>query len=88
MKVSKNIYYRFENDIEEGVLYIFNYSKQEIVKSNYFSYIILDLINNNKSKSEIVDFLKNIYEEYSENELKDFVDNIIEYFKQYEFIEE
>lgn len=81
MEINKNIYYRFEPQINGGTLYIYNYSNQSIIKSNYFAYAILKKIDENESYSEIVQHLKDTFKSYTEEELINFYKQVIKYFQ-------
>ncbi|EGT5620491.1 hypothetical protein BUL45_15690, partial [Clostridium perfringens] len=82
MVVSKNIYYRFESEINNGTLYIFDIIKQKIIKSNYFSYLIISNIDKNKSYSEITAIISENFKDYSKNEIKGLLNQGIEYLKK------
>ncbi|AQW28463.1 MULTISPECIES: hypothetical protein [Clostridium] len=87
MVVSKNIYYRFESEINNGTLYIFDIIKQKIIKSNYFSYLIISNIDKNKSYSEIIAIISEVFKDYSKNEIEGLLNQGIEYLKKYEVLE-
>ncbi|WP_165974082.1 PqqD family peptide modification chaperone [Marinitoga lauensis] len=77
--INKNIYYRYESEIDDGIIYIYNYESKEIIKSNYITYLILQAIDENKDEDEIIKKLKKEYNDYTWTEIKNYFDTIIKY---------
>ncbi|MBM7836499.1 hypothetical protein [Clostridium sardiniense] len=79
MIINKNIFFRFEELIDNGTLYIYNYQTEEIIKSNELTYHILIFIEKNFKYADIIQNLNLIYEDVPIFELRTSVNQILDY---------
>lgn len=56
--INSYIHYRFEPNIDNGTLYIYNSKNRKIVKSNYTAYKILKLIDDGNSYEELMELFR------------------------------
>jgi histidyl-tRNA synthetase len=79
MIINHDIYYRYEREINNGTLYIYNMKTQKIVKSNYITYRILQLLEEDKNGKEVIDDICKEYENYTKEEVMSYVEQIVSY---------
>lgn len=67
MKIADNIYYRYEKNIDKGVVYIYNFETEILIKSQQLVYQVLNKIDEGViDEKEIVNSLKKFYKDYDE----------------------
>lgn len=79
MKIKSDIYYRFEEEVGEGTVYIYDYSKEIVVKSNQLTYEVLVQIDEGKDIEGIKEVLLSKYDEYSKENVTRVFNKIIEF---------
>lgn len=78
MKINPWIHYRFESQIEDGTLYIFNSETRQITKSNEVAYDILKLIDSGADYDKIVATISEIWDLENQSIVDQFLENIQE----------
>lgn len=78
LKLNPNILKRFEHNVEDGVLFLYNVKTKLLWKGNESSNYMIKLIDGNRSLKEIYKELQNIFDGYSYEELKNSLDSLIE----------
>lgn len=86
MRLSKKVFIRFEPEMNEGTVYIFNRQTEKIYKSEKIVYDVLKNIDE-RELGEIVQRVNNEYPEYSQEKIKKVVFEIIEKLKIMKVIE-
>ena len=86
MRLSKKVFIRFEPEMNEGTVYIFNRQTEKIYKSQKIVYDVLKNIDE-RELGEIVQRVNNEYPEYSQEKIKKVVFEIIEKLKIMKVIE-
>ena len=79
MKIADNIYYRYEKNIDNGILYIYNFDTELLIKSKNFTYQILRLIESKEDyemQTLIID-LQKMYPNIIEEELEQLITTTI-----------
>lgn len=77
IKLNKNILKRFEHNIDNGVLFLFDVQKEELWVGNDSSNDLIKLIDGQKTLKEIYTQLQPFFVEYEYDELKESFDAII-----------
>lgn len=77
VKLANNILKRFEHNIDNGVLFLYNVETEEIWIGNESSNDIIKLIDGKKSLKEIYSSLMSIFKEYEYLEVKESFDAIV-----------
>lgn len=85
MNISKNILFRYENNIEGGKLFIFDTKNYKVYKSGIVEYRVLKGIQQGMSLEDIIVMLKN---EYRLKNIDATVGKVIQIMKANGFIEE
>jgi hypothetical protein len=77
VKIGKNIVYRYESKIKNGLTFIFNIDTGKIVVSSKMAYDLLKFIENNDELQDIQHFSKENYN-ITSSELNNFLEILIE----------
>ncbi|XCP83851.1 hypothetical protein ABXS75_12310 [Roseburia hominis] len=88
MNISRNIYYRFEENIDNGTLYIYIYDEEVVIKSKEFTYRVLKGIDQGSSIEKIEESLELWYESYSKKQIKELIGQVIEFLESHNIIYE
>lgn len=86
VKLNKNILRRFEHNINDGVLFLFDVETEKLWIGNSSTNDLVKLIDGEKTLKEIYSKLQSVFEDFSYNELKESFDEIIDELIDKEFL--
>ena len=87
LKLGKYVLTRFEHNLNQGTLILFDTNSFDIWFGNAPTNDILKLINGKNTLANIYDTLLPLYEEYSENEVIESFNSVIEELLEKNFLE-
>ncbi len=85
-KLNKNMYYRFENNIDNGTFIIFDIENELVHGMTVNFKILVESINNNLSESEMITIFKYKYSELSKVEIEQSLKIMIKKLVQLNFL--
>lgn len=77
IKLTKNILKRYEHNMDNGVMFLFDVETEELWTGNSSSYDLIKLINGQRTLKEIYSTLVPIFEGYDYSELRESFDSLI-----------
>ena len=78
LQINKNILKRYEPNLNEGTVFLFNIESEEVWMGNAAADCILRLIDGTLTLQEIYDMLFPLFEDFSEEELTTSFNGIIQ----------
>lgn len=72
-----DIFMRYEPDIDEGILFVFNKTNGEIFEGDYYTYAVLRLIDGKKDEECIVSEVLAEFELQDSEDTRDSVKNLL-----------
>lgn len=87
VKLTKNILKRFEQEIDEGVLFLYNVETDELWTGNESSNDLIRLVNGERTLKDIYLLLMPLFEGYEYSVLKKSFDSIISDLINKDFLE-
>lgn len=87
IKLSKNTLKRFEHNIEDGVLFLFNVETEEVWLGNTSSNDLIRLIDGQRTLKEIYISLMPLFEGYKYDVVKESFNSIVSELKDKHFLE-
>ena len=77
LKLAPYVLKRFEQNIDDGLLFLYNVNTNETWTGNYSSFYLIKLINGQKKLNEIYNELVPFYEGYTYDEVKQSFDSLL-----------
>lgn len=78
MKISNNVFIRFEDQIAGGTLYIYDKRLDKVYKTNRVMYDLVLLLNEDTEYEKIKEKFSEKYSEFSEQEINNFLEKALE----------
>lgn len=85
-KLSKNIFIRYEQNIDDGTLFIYNFENEFLWTGNEDSYNIIKYIDNKSTIEDICIILSEIYENTILEDIQEGVISTIQEFTSNKFV--
>jgi hypothetical protein len=85
--LSENILKRYEHNLQDGILFLYNVETQEIWTGNNSSNDLIKLLDKKSTLKEIYTALQPFFEDYGYDVIKDSFDFVIEELIQKNFLE-
>ena len=77
LKFNKNVLKRYEHNLNNGTVFLFNVETEEIWTGNGAADCLLRLIDGKQTLEEIYAYLFPLFDGFDKNELKESFDNIV-----------
>lgn len=87
IKLNKNVLKRFEHNVQDGVLFLFDAKTEEIWLGNSSSNDLIRLLDGKRTLKEVYTQLQKDFEGYGYDELKNSFDSIIKDLLDKKFVE-
>ena len=87
LKLNKNLLKRFEENLDNGVLFLFNVETNDLWTGNESAFDIIKLIDGKKTLKKIYSELLPLFEGHSYEELKQSCDTVISDLRNDGFVE-
>lgn len=87
IKIDRNVLKRYENNINEGTLFLFNLKTDEVWLGNSSSNDLINLFDGETSLKDVYNEIQKDFSDYTFEELKKYFDDLIEDLLKRNFLE-
>jgi hypothetical protein len=86
VKLNENVLKRYEHNLNNGVLFLYNIESEIFWLGNESSYFLVRLLNGHKKLEEIYSELLPLFEGYNPNDIIQSFDNLIDELLEKKFV--